>query len=277
MILNKLQEFIGIVNSKIGSGYVYGGQNDIPLTKEALAQLVKNFGKAHYYFKDYSAEKWIGKEYYDCSGLIVYSLRKAGLIQSGADYSSQNLFSKLCTSVEKSQIKAGDLCFQKSKSGIYHVGVYMGGNTVTHSRGTSYGVVNTTLYNSFNAFGRLNFFAKGYSEVKVIFKKATKKAMADTSIFEKPDDKSNAIAKITTGSILNSEALMDNQWCLVCLNGKKGYAKAELLADYDELSEALGFLSKKSGIDRESWYKQARSISGLDTCFVKIARGFGWL
>lgn len=277
MALNKLQEFIGIVNSKIGSGYVYGGQNDVPLTKEALDGLVKKFGKTHYYFKNYSAEKWLGKEYYDCSGLIVYTLRKSGLIQSGADYTSQNLFSKLCTPVTKDQLKAGDLCFQKSKTDIYHVGVYMGNNTVTHSRGTSYGVVNTTLYSSFNTFGRLNFFMKGYSDVKVIFKKAVKKVTVAVNVFEKPDEKSTVIGKFALASIVNSEATIDNEWCLVDLKEKKGYVKASVLVDYDELSEALGFLSKKSGIDRDAWYKKAKSVSSLDSCFIKIARGFGWV
>jgi len=277
MELNKLQEFIGIVNSKIGSGYVYGGQNDAPLTREALDELVKKFGKTHYYFKSYSAEKWFGNEYYDCSGLIVYTLQKTGLIQNGADYTSQDIFSKLCTSITKDQLKAGDLCFQKSKSAIYHVGVYMGNNTVTHSRGTTYGVVNTSLYSSFNTFGRLNFFVKGYPEVNVIFKRSAKKVTADTDVFDKPDEKSNIIGKLALGSLVNAEATIDNQWCLVSVKEKKGYMKASVLADYDELLEALDFLSKKSGIDREIWYKQAKSTSGLDSCFIKIARGFGWV
>ncbi|MHB8061323.1 MAG: C40 family peptidase [Ruminiclostridium sp.] len=157
--MDKLQEFIAIANSKLGCGYVYGGQNDQPLTIEALKVLVKRFGRSHYYFTNYSAEKWIGKEYYDCSGLLVYTLRKLGLILKNADYTTQGIFSKLCTPITQSQLRAGDLCFKKTTEGMVHVGIYMGDNRVTHARGTFYGVVNTTLFSSFNTFGRLDFFA----------------------------------------------------------------------------------------------------------------------
>lgn len=157
--LDNLQEFISIINSKIGEGYVYGGQNDEPLTKEALAKLVKKFGKDHYYFNNHSAERWLGKEYYDCSGLIVFTLRKMELITNTADYSAQNLFTKLCAPITQNQLKSGDLCFNKTKSGIVHVAIYMGNNKVTHARGTFYGVVNTMLFNSFNTFGRLKIFS----------------------------------------------------------------------------------------------------------------------
>lgn len=158
--MNKLQEFVTIANSKLGCGYVYGGQSDQPLTIDALEVLVKRFGKSHYYFTNYSAKRWIGKEYYDCSGLIVYTLRKLGLILKNEDYTTQNIFFKLCTPITQNQLGIGDLCFSKTSSGIVHAGIYMGNNRVTHARGTFYGVVNTTLFSSFNTFGRLTFFDK---------------------------------------------------------------------------------------------------------------------
>jgi len=156
--MGKLNEFVDLINSKIGQGYVWGGQNDDLLTKEKLDKLVNIFGREHYYFDGYSAEKWIGKEYYDCSGLIVYALRKLGLIADNADYAADGLYYSLCIPISKDDLKIGDLCFRKAGNSIVHVGMYAGNNVVTHARGTAYGVVQTELFESFNLFGRLKFF-----------------------------------------------------------------------------------------------------------------------
>lgn len=162
--LNNLQEFIAIVNSKLGEGYVYGGQNEEPLTQADLEILIKKFGRDQYYFSNYSAEKWLGREYYDCSGLIVYALRKMGLILKKSDFTAQSLYKKLCLPITKDELRAGDLCFKKTNDGIVHVGIYIGDKRVTQARGTFYGVVNTTLFNTFNLFGRIKFFEKGFGE-----------------------------------------------------------------------------------------------------------------
>lgn len=273
--MNKLQEFIGIVNSKLGSGYVYGGQNSEPLTKEALAILVNKFGRSRYYFSNYSAERWLGKEYYDCSGLIVYTLRKMSLIAKSADYSAQSIFSKLCKVITKNELRVGDLCFKKTKGVIDHVGIYMGNNRVTHARGTFYGVVNTSLFSSFNAFGRLNFFAKESQEVKVTIENSIKKVLATTDVYEQPYEKSKIIGKVEVGSLINVEGTTDNSWYLVTLGEKKGYVPFTKLQNYDELLNALAFLSKNTGISDVYWYKQVINVKHLDMCFIKIAKGFG--
>jgi len=163
--MGKLNEFVDLVNSKIGQGYVWGGQNDDLLTKEKLDNLVNIFRRDHYYFDGYSAEKWIGKEYYDCSDLIVYALEKLGLVTS--DYSADGLYYSLCIPISKDDLQVGDLCFCRTSSGIVHVGMYAGNNTVTHARGTAYGVVQTELFDSFNLFGRLKFFANDTWEEKL--------------------------------------------------------------------------------------------------------------
>lgn len=273
--LNKLQEFIGIVNSKIGEGYAYGGQNDDPLTKDVLAKLVKKFGRNHYYFSNYSAERWLGKEYYDCSGLIVYTLRKMKLITNTMDYSAQNIYTKLCTAITADQLRTGDLCFNKTTSGIIHVGIYMGNNRVTHARSTFYGVVNTLLFTSFNTFGRLEFFANNYPEVKVTLEKSIKKVVTASAVFEQPYELSESISKLAVGDLVNVEGITDNSWYLISINGKKGYVPLAMLRNYDELVFALEFLSKKTGISKEYWYKQANSVKWLDVCFIAIAKSFG--
>jgi cell wall-associated NlpC family hydrolase len=156
--VNNLAQFISIINSKIGQGFVYGGQSDKPLTKEALQALVDMYGREHYYFDTYSAEKWLGKEYYDCSGLIQYTLKRMGLIPKNSYYSAHMLYYMLCTRINPSQLKTGDLCFYNTPNGIVHAGVYVGNNSITHARNTFSGVINTPILDYFNTFGRLKFF-----------------------------------------------------------------------------------------------------------------------
>lgn len=273
--MNKLQEFIGIVNSKLGNGYVYGGQNDQPLTREALAQLVKKFGRSRYYFSTYSAERWLGKEYYDCSGLIVYTLRKMGLIANTADYSAQTIYSQLCKPITLKELQAGDLCFNKTASGIVHAGVYMGNNKVTHARGTFYGVVNTQMFSSFNTFGRLNFFAGQKPEAVVTPEKSIKKVIAKVNVNEQPFENSASVGTVNAGSLVHVEGKTDNGWYQINLNGKKGYVNVSALDNYDVLVRAMAFLNQATGIDNVYWYKQTGDVKWLDVCFIKIARAFG--
>jgi cell wall-associated NlpC family hydrolase len=175
--LSQLEHFVYVTNSKLGTGYVYGGQSEQPLTREVLGALVKQFGKEHYYFSNCSAEKWLGKEYYDSSGLIVNSLRRMGLIPINSDYSADMIYNQLCAPITKNQLKAGDLCFNNT-NGITHVGMYMGNGRVIHARGTFYGVVNTQLFDSFNTFGRLKFFQNETDEAKITFAQSQKRVLA---------------------------------------------------------------------------------------------------
>ena len=273
--MNRLQEFIEIIRSKLGSGYVYGGQNDSPLTREALAELVKRFGKSHYYFNSYSAERWLGKEYYDCSGLIVHALRKMGLIANTADYTAQTMYSQLCKPIESKELQAGDLCFNKTGSGIVHVGVFMGNGRIVHARGTFYGVVETQVFSTFNTFGRLNFFADQKPEAVVKPENSIKKAKVKFTINQQPFDNTPSIGSISAGSLVHVTGETDNGWYQIDLNGKVGFVKVSALEDYEELVEAIAFLSQKAGIDNVYWYNHAKDVKWLDVCFVKIAKAFG--
>lgn len=210
VILNRLEEFISIVNSKLGTGYVFGGQSDQPLTREVLDALVKSYGRAHYYFSNYSTERWLGMQYYDCSGLVVYTLAKMGLIQRGNDYSPQSLYTELCSPIQRSELRPGDLCFKKTSTGIVHVGVYMGNNRVTHARGTYYGVVNTIMFSSFNTFGRLKYFEDFEPETKVTIEKSQEKTTVSTSIYEQTSVQSAVNTTIEKGSIINIEGKTGN-------------------------------------------------------------------
>ena len=151
--------FVTIINSKIGCGYVLGSQGQI-MSEKLLNVLKYNYSLASREANYNVALKWIGKQCFDCSGLIIWTLQQLNILKSTEDYVAHDIYYKLCEPVNKADLIAGDLCFvyDKSKKKIVHVGVYVGNSQVVHARGTSYGVVKTGVLPYFGMYGRLKCF-----------------------------------------------------------------------------------------------------------------------
>lgn len=149
------KKFLELVKSKVGCGYAWATQGET-LTEQLLRSFVQQWGEGKYYFDGYSAEKWLGKECFDCSGLIVWALQQLGLIRT--DLTADGLY-RICEPISRAALEPGDLVFYQNSNGYKtHVGVYMGNGRVIHARGTAYGVVETEMFSSFTAFGRLKVF-----------------------------------------------------------------------------------------------------------------------
>ncbi len=144
MVLRK-KTLLEMCLPKVGCGYVWGAQGEI-LTRDVLNRLIRLHGRQKYYFSGYSAEKWFGKQVFDCSGLIVWAANKLGIFQ--ADYTAAGLYN-LCQPIQSPSV--GDLCFNKN---LTHVGIYAGNGRYLHAKGTKDGVVITDKY-TFVKFGRL--------------------------------------------------------------------------------------------------------------------------
>lgn len=173
-----ISDFTGLITSKVGCGYVYGGQGEI-LTQERLDQLVKQFGKDHYYGTDKNAAIWIGKQCFDCSGLVVWVLQQMNILKANEDYPAQGIYENLCIPSTRESLQSGDLCFVNGsvKGRIDHVGIYVGNNEVVHARGTKYGVVKTGVLPYFGLFGRLK--ALSVDELKQALEFISSKAGID--------------------------------------------------------------------------------------------------
>lgn len=149
--MNRLLKF---AESKIGSGYVWGTQGEI-LTPELLQKLIKTYGRQNYYFSNTNAEKWMGKQCFDCSGLVVAGLRALKCIPPTADYSCDGLY-RLCTPIAKKDLKPGDLLFIGTPQDWTHVGIYAGNGETVEAMSTSKGVVRGTA-SRYNGYARLKY------------------------------------------------------------------------------------------------------------------------
>jgi cell wall-associated NlpC family hydrolase len=92
-----------------------------------------------------------GPDSFDCSGLVVYSYRKAGHRlprTAAAQYASTH-------HIAASDRRSGDLVFFHSGSNVYHVGVYAGHNKIWHAPYTGTRVRLERIWTSDVWYGRV--------------------------------------------------------------------------------------------------------------------------
>jgi len=159
--MNKL---LSLATTKMGCGYVWGAQGEM-ITAEKLEWFENTFGISHYVFDNTNASKWIGKQAFDCSGLVIWCLQQLGLISENQDYGAYALYHQLCNPLTREQLVPGDLVFISSGSNITHVGIYAGNGKTVEAMGTSKGVVEGAA-SRFDLFGRLKFDIGDTVEVK---------------------------------------------------------------------------------------------------------------
>lgn len=83
---------------------------------------------------------------FDCSGLVFYSYRKAGITVPRTTREQY----QIAQPVPEDQLQPGDLLFfQLGKSGVSHVGIYMGDGNFIHAPSTGKRVAQASLSNPF--------------------------------------------------------------------------------------------------------------------------------
>ena len=168
--MSKIENFIAWLKEQVGSIYVWGAQGET-----ATESLIRNMETSKTNIKRALAlynkrvSEGIKPKMYDCSGLIVCYFLRNNLINN--DTNASGLYSK-CKVIKKSDLAAGDLVFRHDGARIYHVGVYIGDNTVIHAKGRDVGVVKEKFStNDWNRFGRYEKLQESeVKEMKVITK-----------------------------------------------------------------------------------------------------------
>ena len=99
--------------------------------------------------------RWIGKRTADCSGLFSWAFKELG----GTIYHGSNtIWNKYCTAqgalTAGQSLRPGTALFKVNGSDRYHIGLYVGNDTVIEAKGTQYGVV-TSKVSSWDEWGEL--------------------------------------------------------------------------------------------------------------------------
>lgn len=119
---NKYEEVLAIMKKQVGTPYIYGGSGE-EITTQSLESLKKRF-PSNANRGDYNIDsKYINSGYraFDCSGLMQWGFRQAGINIGRSTYDQINNG----VEVSASSAKPGDLLFFKD---LGHVGMYIGNN-----------------------------------------------------------------------------------------------------------------------------------------------------
>ena len=116
------------------------------------------------YLSDY-AKQYIGNPYVyggtslssgaDCSGFTLAVLAANGITVNGRTAADQ---ARGGTKVNLSDAQAGDLIYYDNGSGVYHIAIYNGDGTVTHSSNSTTGVTVSDMNYSGNAAGAVRYW-----------------------------------------------------------------------------------------------------------------------
>ena len=89
-----------------------------------------------------------GHRHFDCSGLVHFVYNQAGFPLVRTTVAG---YTEMDTDIVQADLQLGDLCYR----GTHHIGIYVGGNQITHAVGHNMGVITTPLDASWDGFGRL--------------------------------------------------------------------------------------------------------------------------
>jgi len=125
---------------------------------------VSSNGGGGKYLSDY-AKQFIGNPYVwggsslktgaDCSGFTMAVLGANGITVNGRTAADQAAGG---TKVSLSEAQAGDLIYYDNGSGVYHIAIYNGDGTVTHSSSSTTGVTISDMNYSGNAAGAVRYW-----------------------------------------------------------------------------------------------------------------------
>lgn len=143
--------------------YIWGGQGEKArnLTIKKIKKMENSPANASRVLKhiaDVIEKITLHTRSFDCSGLIIWLFIKAGLLPKDYDTTADGLMRKY-KEVQYSELLPGDLCYKtNSDTGkAYHVGLYVGDNTVIEAAGRDKGVIYSYSPNTWNKFNRPNY------------------------------------------------------------------------------------------------------------------------
>lgn len=127
-------ELVRFCESKLGTPYVFGMKGE-KLTRERLNELCRQYPSMFKEQYRQKAEKFIGRECTDCSGLISWF---TGTVRGSAQYRETATAEKDISQLDETMIG-----WALWKNG--HIGVYIGNGYCIEARGINYGTIKSLV------------------------------------------------------------------------------------------------------------------------------------
>ena len=147
---DKASDVVSFAKSKLGCGYVWGGEGQV-LNKKNMQQFKSQYPT---HVDTNVVKKWIGKQIYDCSGLVMKAFQTVGI----KIYHNCEIAWKRTSWASKGQIKnypKNKVCIVYRYSGgkMVHTGISLGNGEFIHAKGSAYGVVKEKMPGSWTHWG----------------------------------------------------------------------------------------------------------------------------
>ena len=147
---DKASKVVNFVKSKVGCGYVWGGEG-----QKLTEALLNKFHDQYPTHVDKSiVKRWIGKEVYDCSGLVHVAFKNVGIsIYHNADTAWRTTNWKNTGGISNYPRDKVHILYRKSDNKMVHTGVYIGGGKFIHAKGSKEGVVMENMPGTWTNWG----------------------------------------------------------------------------------------------------------------------------
>ena len=241
---------IQFAKSKLGCGYVWG-TSGMTLTK----QNIKKFqGNSHVDVN--IVKKWIGKQVFDCAGLVLAAFKTVGIRMASGATSAWGHTSW----AKKGEIKnypKDQVCilYRRANGRMQHTGIYIGNGEYIHAKGSRDGVVKEKMPGHWTHWGIPNGFDAKISGTtshsdKNDERKEEQKDKSKTSgkicssfpckakvvansggtvnLRKGPNKGSKVLTKIKLGETVQVSS-EENSWCQIQYGGKTGFMMREFL------------------------------------------------
>lgn len=257
-------------------GYI-GGKAGITWTEAAQSAVEAAYrnGDTDYETAAKFGRKWVGHKVADCSGLFAWAFKQLnGYMYHG----SNTMWSKYTTDKGKllngrredgKQLKAGTAVFKVNGTDYYHVGLFIGGNTVIEARGTQAGVTTSDI-SKWHTWGELTGVDYGAtadtkpveqpvkqtikpaetvqipaqtttgSDVSMPTTNAIVTADGGVNLRAEKSTKSMRLATIPQGAKINAK-IVDDTWSSTEYNGKKGYVATRYISYEEDTAKTVLF------------------------------------
>ena len=147
---SKASNIIQYALKRVGSGYIWGGTGQI-LTEERLKNLKKKYPS---FIDEKKDRKWIGKQVFDCSGLVKTAFEGVGIhISHGATSAWENTRWALKGEISNLPKDKISILYRESYKGMAHTAIYIGNGQVIDAKGNKEGVIRESLTKTWTHYG----------------------------------------------------------------------------------------------------------------------------
>ena len=232
---DKASTVVEYAKSKIGCGYIWGTSGQI-CTQKLIDQKVLN---GHVDPK--IVKKWIGKQVFDCAGLVSKAFQQVGIKMVTGATSAWKVTNWQSKGTISNYQKDKVCVLYKEESGrMQHTGIYIGNGEFIHASGSKIGVVKEKMPGKWTHWGipKGLYASPSFDPIPIpipipILPGNQAKVIApsgkNVNLRKNPSKNSAIVLKINLGETVTIIG-RENDWYKVTYNSTTGYMMKEFLS-----------------------------------------------